>query len=346
MNQILSMGEDPQKKENEVKTKIKRETKVERPIQMERPVQVERNTQDETIDRVSAINKKAEISKIIKIFCISIILFGLILAGESTYAIIKNGGEKGEDNVEITTDRMGKETKITVTSEQYPIKEFTYRWNDGEPVKIGGNGTLSLETVIQIPNGNNILRMTVTDNFGNEKNFHKQYLYDSSDVDKPSIDMAITGVRLEIKATDNVAVDYITYGWNDNEPTRVEPEEDNSKEINVDIEVPSGQNKLSIVAVDKEGNRETRTENIIGDTKPTYVLSKDGTKIILKAQDDEGIKKVIMTIDGETRDSGEEPLNKKEVSVVWEVTKGTHNISYSVENVNGLISSGEITAEI
>ena len=53
-----------------------------------------------------------------------------------------------------------------------------------------------------------------------------------------------------------------------------------------------------------------------------------------------------MTIDGETRDSGEEPINQKEISVTWEVTKGTHTISFSIINVNGLESSGEVTTEI
>ena len=334
MNQILSMGGEPQKKVNEQKVETRNEVKVERtPIQ------------NETIRRANATSNKADISKIIKIFCISIILFGLILIGESTYAIIQNSGEKIIDNVEITADRMGKETKITVTSEQYPIKEFTYKWNDGEPVTVEGNGTLSLETVIQIPNGNNILRMTVTDNFGNKKNFHKQYLYDSSDVNKPTIEIAISGTKLNIKANDDTEMDYITYSWNDDEAVRVE-KEDNPKEINTNIDVPSGQNKLSIIAVDKEGNRETRTENIIGDTKPTFTLSKDGLKIILNAKDDEGISKVSMTVDGETRDSGETPINQKEISVAWEVTSGTHTISVTVVNVNGLIAKGEVTVEM
>ena len=334
MNQILSMGGEPQKKVNEQKIETKNEVKVERiPIQ------------NETIRRANATSNKADISKIIKIFCISIILFGLILIGESTYAIIQNSGEKIIDNVEITADRMGKETKITVSSEQYPIKEFMYKWNDGEPVTIEGNGTLSLETVIQIPNGNNILRMTVTDNFGNKKNFHKQYLYDSSDVNKPTIEIAISGTKLNIKANDDTEIDYITYSWNDDEAVRVE-KEDNPKEINTNIDVPSGQNKLSIIAVDKEGNRETRTENIIGDTKPTFTLSRDGLKIILNAKDDEGISKVPMTVDGETRDSGETPINQKEISVTWEVTSGTHTISVTVVNVNGLPATGEVTVEM
>ncbi len=334
MNQILSMGGEPQKKIKEVKNEEKIERIERRPIQ------------NEAINRANYTSDKVDILKILKIFCFSIILFGLVLIGESTYAIIQNNGNKIQDNIEVTADRMGKETKIVVNAEQYPIKEFSYKWNDGEPVTIDGNGTLSLETVIQIPNGNNILRMTVTDNFGNKKNFHKQYLYDSSDVSKPEIEIAINGPKLNIKATDDTGIEFITYAWNKNEAIRVEPEENNSKEINVTIDVPSGQNKLTIIAVDKEGNRESRSENIIGDTKPTFTLSKDGKKIILRAQDDEGISKVSMTIDGETRDSGEEPINQKEISVTWEVTKGTHTISFSIINVNGLESSGEVTTEI
>ncbi len=330
MNQILSMGEEPKKRENEV---VVEKTK-------KAPVQ------NEVINRANSTSNKADIGKIIKIFCISIILFGLILIGESVYALVSNSGEKGEDNVQINAERMGKETVITVQTEQYPVKEFTYKWNDGEPVTIDGNGTLKLETIIQIPNGNNILRMTVTDYYGNKKNFHKQYLYDSSDVNKPTIEIAINGTKLNIKAIDDVQMSYITYSWNDEEATRIEAEGDNLQEINTDIEVPDGQSKLSIIAVDKEGNRETRTENVIGDTKPSFSLSKDGLKIILNASDDQGISKISMTIDDETRDSGDEPINQKEVSVTWEVTSGTHTISVSVTNVNGLTSTGTVTADI
>ena len=229
---------------------------------------------------------------------------------------------------------MGKETKIIIESDN-PIKKFSYKWNDGVPTEINGDGTVKFETVIQIPNGNNILRMTITDSNGSEQNFFERYIYESSDIVKPVIDISAKGTKLNINATDDVEMSYITISWNDEEATRIEAEEDNNKVIEVEVEVPEGQNKLIIVASDKEGNRETRTENIVGDTKPELNVGKDGQgNLIIMATDDEGIVKLTATVDGQTFDAGE--LNNKEINSKLPIGSGTHNISITVTNVNGL----------
>ena len=334
MNQILMV--EPEK-EKQVKEKPRKEKIKKEKIKKE-------HRQIDAIQRANVNSNKADLRKIIMIFSIVIIIFGIVLVGKSTYALISNKNGM-EDVIEVTADRMGKETKITINS-GYPIKEFSYKWNTGELVTLQGDGTVQFETIIQIPNGNNILRMTVKDYYGNEKNFYEQYLYDSSDVTKPTIDISISGTKLNIKAADDTEMSYITYSWGEEEATRIEVDKNNPKEISREIDVPEGQNKLSIIAVDKEGNRETRTENVIGDTKPTFTLSKDGLKIILTASDDQGISKVTMTVDDETKDTGEEPLNMKDLTIEWEVTSGIHTISASVTNVNGLTATQTITAEI
>lgn len=331
MNQILSMGGEPQKP-------IKENKEIINPIINERPTK-----QIQAIERANMNSNKADLSKVIRIFCIIIILFGLALIGTSTYALISNK-EKLVDNIEVSADQMGKETKITIQSD-HPIKKFTYKWNTGEPFVLEGDGTVTFETIIQIPNGNNILRMTVTDYYGSEKNFYEQYIYDSEDSKKPEIQTAINGTKLNIKATDDTEMSYITYSWNDEEAKRIEVGNNNKKEINEDIEVPEGHNKLTIVAADKEGNRETITKNVIGDTKPNFTLSKDGLNLILSASDDQGLGKISITIDGNTIDSGEQMLNLKEATTTIPVTSGTHEITVTVTNINGLTATETVNAE-
>ena len=316
MNQILSVANEPQK-----------ETKV----QAVQPVKQQPAPQIESVKRANQTSNKADIAKVIRIFCILIIVFGIVLIAQSAYAMISKT-EKKLDKVEVFKEQMGKETKIIVESDN-PIKQFSYRWNDGVPTDLDGNGTVKFETVIQIPN--NILRMTITDSNGSKQNFFERYIYESSDIVKPVIDISAIGTKLNITATDDVEMSYITVSWNDEEATRIEAEEDESKTINVEVEVPEGQNKLTIVASDKEGNRETRTENIVGDTKPELTVTKDGQgNLVIKATDDEGIVKLTATVDGQTYDAGD--INLKEINSKLPVGSGTHNISVTATNVNGL----------
>ncbi len=299
----------------------------------------------ESIKRANSVSNKADLAKVIRVFCIIIIIFGLVLIGQSTYAMIANR-EKDKDTISVSEDRMGKETKITVET-NYPIKSFTYKWNDGEPVVVNGDGTIKFETIIQIPNGNNILNMTVKDYYGYEHKLHnKQYIYESTDVNKPTIEIGISGTKLNISATDDVEMSYITYKWNNDEEIRVDVDKNNKQKISTDIEVPGGQNKLTIVAADKEGNRETRTENIVGDTKPTFTASLDGNTLIVSASDDEGISKISITVDSVVTDSGDTPINQKEITASMTLESGGHTIEVSVTNVNGLTAKEVYTCEI
>ena len=330
MNQILSMGpETPKREVNEAKNNL--------PVK-EKP-------KLESIRHANSTSNKADLAKVVRIFCILIIVFGLVLVGQSTYAMIANT-EKQKDDVSVSEEQMGKETKITVRT-NYPIKSFTYKWNDGQPATLEGNKTVLFETIIQIPNGNNILNMTVTDYFGSEHKLHnKQYIYESSDVNKPKIEIGISGTKLNISATDDIEMGYITYSWNGEDATRIDVDEDEKQKISVDIEVPEGQNKLTIVASDKEGNRETRTENVVGDTKPTFTASLNGQNLSVSASDDQGISKISITVDNDTVDSGEEPINQKDVTATVTVPSGSHTITISVTNINGLTATETYTAEV
>ena len=77
---------------------------------------------------------------------------------------------------------------------------------------------------------------------------------------------------------------YLTYAWNNDEATRIDAEK-GEKELSDEVEVPKGENKLSIVAVDAEQNRQTRNETIVGATKPTFTISTDGSNIIISAKE-------------------------------------------------------------
>ena len=286
---------------------------------------------------------KANIKIITRVFAIILIVFGLAIIGQSVMALTSSDN-RPKDHPIVSTDKAGKEVTINVQTAK-PIKQFEYKWNDGEETVVQGNETQFVSHTIDIPNGNNILKITVEDFYGNKTYYYKQYIYESTDVSKPTIDIAITGTKLKITASDDTKLSYLSYKWNDDEEKKIEAEE-NQTEITEEIEVAKGQNKLTIIAVDGEENKTTRTENIIGDTKPEVYVSTEGSNIVITAKDDEGITKISVTVDGQTTDSGESPLNQTEVSATVPVSQGTHTVSATATNVNGLKATKEITADI
>ena len=132
MNQILSVGQENHK-----------EPKKDKQINYGRP------------------SDKANIKSIVRVFCILIILFGLVLVGDATYGIISSKPTL-KDTIKVTANPIGSQVTIRATGNM-PLQSLTYRWGQGEETTVQGNGTVELETTVQIPTGNNILNMIVVD---------------------------------------------------------------------------------------------------------------------------------------------------------------------------------------
>ena len=279
-----------------------------------------------------------------RLFAILILIFGIILIGDSVYGIVSSV-PKEKDNPSVSTESIGAEAIIRIVT-QKPLKQMTYRWGDGEETVVEGNGTVELEVTIDIPTGNNILNIKVTDYYGNETEYQKQYINQRTDNTKPTIEISSVGSKLNIRATDNTEMSYIAYKWNEEEETRVDIDENaqDKKTLETRIEVKKGQNTLTIIAVDKDGNRETRTETIKGANKPTFEITSEGNNLLINAKDEEGISKISITVDGVTTDTGNTPINQKEVTARQELTSGSHTITVIVTNMSGLTEEQSFTA--
>lgn len=279
-------------------------------------------------------SNKANIVSISRVFCVLIILFGLVLIGDATYGIVSSKPTL-KDTINVTANAIGSDVTIKAVGSM-PIQRLTYKWGQGEEIVIQGNGTVELEAVTQIPRGNNILNMTVIDYYGNKAEFQKQYINEQDDSSKPSIEISVSGNMLNIIATDETEMSYLTYSWNNETPTRVNIDSNatDKRELRTSIEVQRGENTLDIVAVDVDGNTATRTENIKGANKPTFEVSADGTNLIINAKDDEGINKIEITVDGAVSET--EPDNLKELQATLPITPGDHTVTIKVTNVNGL----------
>lgn len=321
MNQILSMGSESNNNNN-INNNIKAENKKE----------------------YKDLSNKANIYSIIRVFAILIMLFGIILIGNSAYGYVTSK-PKLKDNINITTENIGVEATIKVNSEK-PIKKLTYRWGQGEETIVEGNGTVKLETVLEIPNGNNILNIEVTDYYGNVTEYQKQYINERNDKTKPTIDITVTGNTLNIIAKDDTEISYLTYKWNDEQETRVDAQanQEDKTQLQAKVEVKKGENSLTIIAVDKDGNKITRTETIKGANKPTFTVTTEGNNIVINAKDEEGVKKIAITVDGVTTDTGDTPINQKEITAKQELAPGSHTITITVTNMSGLVEEQSFSA--
>ena len=287
------------------------------------------------------VREKINLVKIVRIFAVFLIVYGLIIIGQSAYAL--NSSEyKPKDVPKVSIDKMGKEVTVQVETTK-PIKEISYKWNDGEETKSKGNGKNNIEQKIDIPNGNNVLNITVTDHYGNKTYYQRQYIYESKDSIKPNIETSVSGTKITITVTDETRLAYITYKWNEEEEERYDvPKGQNL--VTFEIEVEPGKNTLTINAIDGDDNRTQFSKMIIGDTKPEISISTEGNEVVINAKDDEGISKLKVSIDDEVTEQDTE--NNTEINAKIPVSEGTHDIKATVVNVNGLKASKEITADI
>ena len=323
MNQILSMQQSQMSGQKPPKQK---KPKKEKQINYGRP------------------SDKANIVSIARVFCILIILFGLTLIGDATYGIISSQPTL-RDTVNVTANAIGSNVTIRAVGNM-PIQSLTYRWGQGEETVIQGNGTVELEATAPIPTGNNILNMAVVDYYGNRTEYQKQYINEQDDSSKPTIEISVSGNMLNITATDDTEMAYLTYSWNNGTPTRVDIDATSTDKtvLRTSIEVQRGENTLSIVAVDTEGNTTSRTENIKGANRPTFTVSADGTNLVIHAQDEEGINKIEITVDGVTSEADVD--NLKELEATQAITPGEHTVTIRITNISGLSEEQSFTVTL
>ncbi|MFR5190674.1 MAG: hypothetical protein ACLTEH_05510, partial [Clostridia bacterium] len=99
-----------------------------------------------------------------RIFAIMIILFGLILVGQGSYAIfMPQENETTKTSVPIVTmTQQGNQILIKITHDK-TIDKITYMWSQKQEVVLQGKGRNIIEESIQVPEGENTLTLKVVD---------------------------------------------------------------------------------------------------------------------------------------------------------------------------------------
>lgn len=288
-------------------------------------------------------NKKSggplEIKTILIIFSICIIVFGGFLIGKAVFNIINKNQEQGisEPLVEITqSDNI---LNINVKHDKI-IDKIIYSWNAQQEIVLQGKGRMELQEKIDIPIGTNIISLKVIDITGKTASYNEQYTVQEGDKIKPEIELQVENSKVKISVKDETELDYISYYWNNEDETKITAREESSKQIEEKIDILKGENTLTIVAVDKAGNKQTKEQTFKGAKKPKIELSRVGNDIVIKVTDEEEIKKIEYTFNGQVYSTDPNntgaSLGMKELEIKQPMVQGENKITVKAYNISDL----------
>ena len=236
-------------------------------------------------------NGPIAIKSIVKFFAIVIIAFGIILIGKGSYAIYKNIEINSGDNIPVVYMNRVNNTVVIKAEDNIEISKLIYSWNKGEETILLPNSK-KVEEVVLLPNENSVLNVTIVDTKGKETKFMQEWNIEGTDIRKPEIEITTDEDirKITIIARDETEINYLIYKWNENDKLKIQET----------IDMILGENKLTVKAVDKNGNTETLEKTIIISSKPVIAIKQSNGKLAVTINDEVGIKKVTLNINGQT----------------------------------------------
>ena len=277
-----------------------------------------------------------EIKGIVRFFAFVILIFGLTLIGEGSYAIYKEAEENDPTTMPILTIGRLNDTAVIYVEHTVEISTITYSWNNGEETVLPEGGLTAQETIL-LPNQNSVLNITVEDMNGKRVNYQKQYNIEGMDITKPVIDVEVEdgNKKMTITATDDTEIAYLSYQWENEEPVIIEPTEEGQFKITEELDLTPGTRKINIIAEDINGNIEKIEKEIVATTsEPTMQLIQNASQIIIDASDEDGLAEIKLNLNGKqyvNKLNGEKNIQLGPVAL----QEGNNTILVEVTNVSG-----------
>lgn len=277
-----------------------------------------------------------EIKGIVRFFAIVIMIFGITLASEGTYAIFKDVEDRKPANMPSVTISRLNDKLILYVEHSVEISKIIYSWNNGENTVIPEGGITAQEEIL-LPNQNSVLNITVEDMNGKQVKYQKEYLVEGMDITKPTIkiDVANGNKKMTITAIDDTEIASLTYKWEGEDEVEVKATTSGQTQIVQEVDLMPGTRKISIIAEDKNGNVEKIEREIVATTsEPKMQILKDGKKIIIEASDEDGVKDIKINLNGKEYAAKDIKLKRVKVGPI-ELKEGNNIISIEVTNVSG-----------
>lgn len=283
---------------------------------------------------------------IVRFFAIVIMIFGLVLIGEGSYAMYKEVADKNPANQpKVMVSRENDKVIINVehTTE---ISKVIYSWNNGESTEVPQGGLTAYEEIL-LPNQNSILNITIEDMEGKRAHYQKEYIVEGMDVTKPTINIQVAdgSKKMVITAEDETAISYLTYQWEGEETVREEATSENQTKIEKQIDLTPGTRKIIIIAEDASGNKEQIEKEIVATTsKPKMQLIRNGREFIIEASDEDGITEIKLNLNGKQYVN---PVNNQKYIKIGPalLQEGENTILVEVTNINGYTEKAVTTVK-
>jgi len=249
--------------------------------------------------------KPIGIDKIYIFLLILAIVAVLGFGGYYIYENINNGNIKlpifiqipEEPDVTITLTQTDRNKLIINAESENGITKITYSLNNAEAQVIELTGETNIEETIEMPIGENIIYISVIDVNGKETTKQETIVVEAP---KPVIDLSVVGNDIKITVTSEVELKEITYKWNsDNEKRENMTTYENRLSFAKKLEIPIGQNTLTIVATDINGGNTEKVQEIKGVTKATTKTEVIGEYLHFTVKGKENIEKVEFEFNGQ-----------------------------------------------
>lgn len=286
----------------------------------------------------NTVKEKRDIKteKILKIFAMLLIIFGICSIGTAAYTFYQNQVEAKalEQPPVISIENKTDKIILLKVTHNRNINKVEYSWNDDNPIVVSGRGQY-VEAEIRIPSGENILHIVVQDEYGKEETYDKEYEIESN------INLEVVGDKIRVTYNNNIDVSYITYRWDEDEEEKVAI---HASEVEEEISVKSGLHKLTVVVVDKNNNTDTKVQKINGVSKPTIELGidEDDAHFVIKALADNSIitrMEVILDKDNTNiyfLDLKDKNYSEFDYTLPLELHEGENFIEVTITNKDGL----------
>ena len=274
-----------------------------------------------------------DIRKVVIFFVIAIILFAIILIGQGSYAMYKQNEEKKKNEtiptINITKVEDEKQAKITINHDK-AIANVIYKINDEDEKQLQIDGTNIIDKNIDLSVGTNYIEVTAIDINGKQ-----QTSQTTIEVEEDlNIELSVIGNNIKIIASDTKeGMSYLTYKWNNEEEVRVDLQEDPYK-IEVETQIPVGQNTLQINAVNKENIVKTKEQPVKGIKKPEVTAYQEGEYIVITVKDEEGIETIEHNLNGELLQTIEGG-SQKELTYMQQIITGDNYVTVTVKSISG-----------
>lgn len=293
-------------------------------------------------------NGPIEIQKIVKIFAIIMIIFGIAIIGSGSYSMYKGKTEPKSATrpIIVASQTAGTQVTIQITHDK-PLSKVTYKWNDEEAIEIETNSKSEISQIIEIPSGNNNKLSIFVEDI-NEQTATNESMYTAQrNID---VQLEANGTDLKVSIESEKELAYMTYRWDDEEEQEVELSGNQAEET---IEIPKGLHTLTLIVVDIENNTQTEEQEIKAVTKPKLNITVDqaGENFIIKASDEEGVKRIEFTINADSENAERNSLDldkvfpieeRKEFEYAYPLREGDNKLIIRAYNESGVYEEARV----